>query len=473
MLPFILPHIQPGAPAPELTGISFHNDGMLYAFGTSTGQCFLSDLRFPKPIITKNHQYGFPILSPIFHAGKILSADRQQVKIWDPQSNKHFTTLEPDYPINDITVSGGIIMLACDAPQIQSYYMPTLAPAPKWANHLDGIVEELTEEATSAYENFKFITREEINSLGLRHMIGTPKLKAHLHGYFMDARLYGKIRAITDPFAYERWKKERAEQKVANKMKSRIEGPKVKVNKDLAMRVGEKVFGDERFGDLFQDPAFAVDKDSRDYKMTRPVEGRAKADISEDESEEDTKDNTQDDLADHALLAGDETETSSNDFGDKSSSESEETETKTKSKPKRKKKKKISTYLTSTIPSADTGNQTFAELLAKQASTKAQADLTASAGGAMAMQFELNQKDKQREKVDRPFTADRSEKRGIKELGLRGVDSGMRGRGRGGFRGGSRGGGGGRGGSRGGSSRGRGMGGGRGGFRGGSRGRGK
>lgn len=43
------------------------------------------------------------------------------------------------------------------------------------------------------YEDYKFVSREELDSLNLTHLIGTNLLRAYMHGFFMDARLYREV----------------------------------------------------------------------------------------------------------------------------------------------------------------------------------------------------------------------------------------------------------------------------------------
>jgi hypothetical protein len=58
--------------------------------------------------------------------------------------------------------------------------------------------------------------------LGLTHLVGTPLLRAYMHGFFIDNRLYGKAKAIVDPFAYEAYRAKRVAAKVDEERRSRI-----------------------------------------------------------------------------------------------------------------------------------------------------------------------------------------------------------------------------------------------------------
>lgn len=52
--------------------------------------------------------------------------------------------------------------------------------------------------------------------------MGTPLLRAYMHGFFIDNRLYGKAKAIADPFAYDAYRARRVAQKVEEERRSRI-----------------------------------------------------------------------------------------------------------------------------------------------------------------------------------------------------------------------------------------------------------
>lgn len=55
--------------------------------------------------------------------------------------------------------------------------------------------EELEEGAqTTIYDNFKFLTKEELERLRLTKLIGTNLLRAYMHGYFVRYSLYKKVR---------------------------------------------------------------------------------------------------------------------------------------------------------------------------------------------------------------------------------------------------------------------------------------
>ena len=63
-------------------------------------------------------------------------------------------------------------------------------PAPKWCAFLDSLTEELEEEDTpEVFDDYKFVTREELSGLGLDSLIGSNMMRAYMHGFFIDSKL--------------------------------------------------------------------------------------------------------------------------------------------------------------------------------------------------------------------------------------------------------------------------------------------
>lgn len=82
----------------------------------------------------------------------------------------------------------------------------------------------------------QFVTKEELEQLGLGSLVGSKLLRAYMHGYFMDTRLHNKATAIAEPFAYETYRKETIKKKIEEKRANRIGLVKKvpKVNKEYA-----------------------------------------------------------------------------------------------------------------------------------------------------------------------------------------------------------------------------------------------
>ena len=169
------------------------------------------------------------------------------------------------------------------------------------------MTEELEEDQinqrVSTWEDYKFVTKEELIDLNLSHLIGTNLLRGYMHGYFMDARLHQRVKAVTQPEKYEEWKKEQIKKRIQKKRGQRINMRSTlpKVNKELALRQhllnetnknkakdddnnNNKIMpstsdgggGDSRFQDLFSNPDFQIDEASEEFKLSNPSSITAK-----------------------------------------------------------------------------------------------------------------------------------------------------------------------------------------------------
>ncbi|PPQ87687.1 hypothetical protein CVT25_011454 [Psilocybe cyanescens] len=332
----------------SVTAISSRVDGLSYAIGTSTGHTLLYDIRAAKPFALKDQGYGLPVKnvswieggSRMAGDGMVLSADKKVIKIWDrntPATN--FVSITPAADLNDVhhVPGSGLIMTANEGIQMATYYIPQLGPAPKWASFLENITEEMEDQTTrSVYEDYKFVERNELKTLGLDHLVGTPALKPYMHGYFLSLKLYETARLIANPFAYDEHREKMVREKMEKMAETRIRSkkdPGVKVNKALAEKVlrdQEKaklkaerkskrkvgadsmdvdeadeeedddsrptILSDPRFASVFQDPAFAIDENSREFALLNPSSvGRGKTAV-EDEEDESDKISDDDDL---------------------------------------------------------------------------------------------------------------------------------------------------------------------------------
>ncbi|KAG8445645.1 hypothetical protein GDO86_010431 [Hymenochirus boettgeri] len=277
---------------PSVTALKF--DGPLHmAVGTSTGQVLLYDLRSNRPLIVKDHQYGLPIKSIQFHSALelLISSDSRIIKMWNKDTGRIFTSIEPESDVNDVCLypNSGMLFTANETPKMNVYYIPALGPAPKWCSFLDNLTEELEENPeTTVYDDYKFVTKRELDDLGLSHLIGSPLLRAYMHGFFMDIRLYHKVKTMVNPFAYEEYRREKIRQKIEETRAQRVQIKKLpQVNKELALKLYEEeeeqslkkkkqkkmpsILSDDRFKVMFENPDFQVDEMSEEFRLLNPL----------------------------------------------------------------------------------------------------------------------------------------------------------------------------------------------------------
>ena len=332
----------------EITAIEFSRSGLGIATGSSTGLIRLYDLRSPHPILKKDQGYGYPIhtityldSSTVTRAQsaepKILSSDKRIIKIWDSRDGSPWTSVEPAVDINSVAwcKDSGMLLTANEGRQQHSFFIPQLGPAPKWCSFLDNLVEEMAEDpndpsafssrkAGDVYDNYKFLTLAQLETLNLSHLIGTTSLlRPYMHGYFVAQRLYEEAKLIADPFVWGEQRNKQVKEKIDAERDSRIRGNKnisAKVNQRLAKKmldrqereerrqarralgkgedaegrkivdpdtsmapgdeVGiedeemparpENLLADARFAKLFADEAFAIDETSREFQLLNP-----------------------------------------------------------------------------------------------------------------------------------------------------------------------------------------------------------
>ncbi|XP_011645134.1 nucleolar protein 10 [Pogonomyrmex barbatus] len=274
---------------PAITALKFQG-GLNLGVGTSTGLVLMYDIRSNKPFLIKDHMYGLPIKCIDFHEemGLVYSMDSSIVKIWEKDSGKLYTSIEAQHDFNDLSVipNTGMLLMANETTKMQVYYIPSLGPAPYWCSFLDNLTEELEElNYDIIYDDYKFVTEKELDELGLSHLKGSNLLRAYMHGYFMDIRLYRKARDVMKPFEFEEYKKRRIHEKIKEEAVSRVQVQKLpSVNQELALKLMENaivnnkkkqtssnLLKDERFKALFSNPDFQVDKNSEEYALLNPV----------------------------------------------------------------------------------------------------------------------------------------------------------------------------------------------------------
>ncbi|KAI0483622.1 WD40-repeat-containing domain protein [Xylaria cf. heliscus] len=276
----------------EITALDFNDSGLSIATGSSSGVVKLFDMRSPKPLWQKDHGSGFPIKNLIHMTTssserKILSSDKQLIKINEESTGQTWTSIEPIVDLNFTTwVKGtGMILTANEGQAMHAFLIPQLGNAPRWAAHLDSLTEEMASEVTTDnYENYKFLTLPELRSLSMDHLIGkTNLLRPYMHGYFVASKLYEQARLIANPFAFEEERAKRVKEKVEKERASRIRGnKKVKVNQKLVDKLLKRqekravvdtnagILGDERFSRMFENEEFQIDENSREFKALNP-----------------------------------------------------------------------------------------------------------------------------------------------------------------------------------------------------------
>ncbi|CAK5064802.1 unnamed protein product [Meloidogyne enterolobii] len=275
-------------------------DALHLAVGLSNGYILLYDIRSSQPYLTKTHNFGLPITRLEFALNQevVLSMDGRALKIWNEHNGQPFTSIEPGSDLNDFAhyQNSGIIFFANDDPKIKQYFIPALGPAPKWCSHLESISEELEiDNNSNVYDDFKFVTRTQMDEFGLQHLIGTNAARAYMHGYFIEMKAYTKAIGQNKLSAVEEYRERKLKEKLEKErqvsfVKRTTSVILPKVNRELASRLQSDVgfveesgesskmnnssnylLTDQRFSGLFNDPDFEIVEDSEQYKQLAPM----------------------------------------------------------------------------------------------------------------------------------------------------------------------------------------------------------
>jgi hypothetical protein len=101
-------------------------------------------------------------------------------------------------------------------------------------------------------------------------LVGTKLLKPYMHGYFMDWKLYKKLKSVSEPFDYQKYLEDKKNEKINKLYGERIivnRNNKIKVNSKLVENPeNENLLQDKRFEKLFKDKDFEIDFKSEQFK---------------------------------------------------------------------------------------------------------------------------------------------------------------------------------------------------------------
>lgn len=295
----------------SVTTSAFSKDGLRFSLGLSNGNVVIYDVRSSKPLQVKSHRSDLPIMDlhytycNDFGRDVLVTADRQSIKIWNELSENTdggtglLATINSDFPISSICTypASGLVMATGDQSRVGMYYAPMLGVAPSWCSFLDSITEELEEEHLSkdyslkssrVYDEYQFVTQEQLKEWGVEHLIGSSFLKAYLHGYLMNSKLFNDLRDIINPFDYEKYRKDLLKKKLQEKSSMRVKLPthqnkqsanskhSAKFNQDLAERLGKQARGEiESSGDE-QDDLHATTRGSLHKQKLRKSKQKLK-----------------------------------------------------------------------------------------------------------------------------------------------------------------------------------------------------
>ncbi|KAH3765860.1 Nucleolar protein 10 [Pelomyxa schiedti] len=284
----------------RVTSLAFSNDTLTFAVGTSGGHCLLYDVRSPKPYLTKVHDNLDPITKIQFHNGEdrqhVISADQHVIRVWNKQDGETLLSLDVRKTVTDFAIQDGtgLLFAAVDTPSILTWYIPEIGHAPRWCSFLDTLTGELEESSSTSYVSLKFLSRDEVESLGIVQLVGTKFMQPYMHGYYVDRRLYERVSDfLKDPFDEKRKVVEEEMQQTV--LQTLLAAPatqtdEIRVNAQMAEElqykakllvpgseaeadnnndtpeVAKSVLTDPRWAKLFLNPLFSVREEDKKQK---------------------------------------------------------------------------------------------------------------------------------------------------------------------------------------------------------------
>ncbi|KAL7711668.1 Nucleolar protein [Entamoeba marina] len=171
----------------DVTSIAYDNN-LQITVGTSNGNVLTYDIRSSKPILSNYHQNRLPIIKTMYHTTQngefIVTTDANIVKFNNKLDGKLIAPLESSRRsvISDVAIAKDSGLL--------------LGISPKWCSFLENITDELEDEPSAIYEDFHFVTKQELIKLGMQSFIGSEYLRPYMHGFFMHIKLYQRVMSL-------------------------------------------------------------------------------------------------------------------------------------------------------------------------------------------------------------------------------------------------------------------------------------
>lgn len=68
------------------------------------------------------------------------------------------------------------------------------------------------------YDEFRFVTKDELEKINGSHLIGSKFLKSYLHGFILKAKFYNKLKAESQPFDFQEYKQKKIDERMEKEL---------------------------------------------------------------------------------------------------------------------------------------------------------------------------------------------------------------------------------------------------------------
>eukprot|EP00375_Theileria_parva_P001212 XP_763883.1 hypothetical protein [Theileria parva strain Muguga] len=297
--------------AAEVTCCGYSVNGLKVVVGTEFGGVKLFDIRNSKPLweynsISKLTIKSLQFINSINHYSVEIGenaligfCDSRSVRVHSMDTGAFVASIEGLNEKQTFTnINGfsfypdtGICFIVGDQTRVGTYFIPHIGPAPTWCTFLENITEEMeVPNATNTgvipkqqiYDEFVFVTKEQLDELSASDLIGTNLVKDYMHGFFIQSKLYHKLKSVNE-FDYEEYRSKKLQERIESKRQMRvpIRQKPVKVNQEFAQKLLNKsqisqtkmskkeremammaksALEDERFAKIFTDENFTIEQ---------------------------------------------------------------------------------------------------------------------------------------------------------------------------------------------------------------------
>lgn len=222
----------------EVSKTEYSPDGMKLAVGLCDGSVTVFDIRSSKPLYKYSHRNKAAINTVTFSSGKLITSDNKSCRLHDINTGEFFTSFETRSQLNSVMPypNSGLLFGAVEDENIQAVLIPELGSSPRWASFLDNVIADVEadkENNTDIYSNYRFISREELESYEFHHLIRSSNLKPYLHGFLINKHLYSELTSLKNQGDLDEWSKEMERLKKEKKERDLISKPRKIKQQDL------------------------------------------------------------------------------------------------------------------------------------------------------------------------------------------------------------------------------------------------
>jgi len=235
-------------------------------------------------IVERSHDAEIDrIQHSLHHKDSIIATDEKSMKVirkTDHNGGSLLACIDSIPLINHSSLfpQSGMILVATDNARIDMYYTPVIGSAPSFADNVFSLgAEAENEEFHSFFEDYKFVTRRHLQDVGADHLIGTDFVRPHMHGFFIEYKIYDEYHKSSKPAILKanmdeinENKRKRALTAMRPQYKEskkrfleRVSGTKSDLNEDLSdakrqkkIEGLKKLLSDDRFSAMMKDDKF-------------------------------------------------------------------------------------------------------------------------------------------------------------------------------------------------------------------------